>query len=414
MGHPWVWWEPETESPSESENSDSQSLLSWDSRLDLDMDCWRDTEEVTMGTLEENSQEADHELESSEPLWEDDNEGYQKAEKPCEDDSLLRFLSEITQMMEALRISSTESSQAQWDYCGSGKQDDGEDVRCQEKTTGTAVSEVDESQQHVLADEKEHFPGRENKTQETPREQTLGELHPQEMSNEAQDQDDSDSTSAAPMLDSTSPPNTQLVQLHSMKHFLFKRTLLSIWKMIASHRYSGPFLKAVSEKQAPGYRDVVKRPMDLTSIKRRLSRGHIQSMIQFQRDLMLMFQNAVMYNSFSHHVYHMAMEMQQEVLEQLQMLAEALLCSRDMLGWDRSRQAQADPSGCEGGPEIHQQGREGDHGAGRRYAAYRCVLPHPYHVRGQEPPLRIRPLQIGPGSRGWLKAPNLCHHDQAP
>jgi len=77
------------------------------------------------------------------------------------------------------------------------------------------------------------------------------------------------------------------------------------------------------------------RPMDLTSIKRRLSKGHIRSMVQFQRDLMLMFQNAVMYNSFNHQVHHMAAEMEREVLEQLQMLGEALLCSRDRLGWAR-------------------------------------------------------------------------------
>lgn len=43
-------------------------------------------------------------------------------------------------------------------------------------------------------------------------------------------------------------------------------------------------------------------------------------MAQFQRDLMLMFQNAVMYNDSDHHVYHMAVEMQREVLEQIQVL----------------------------------------------------------------------------------------------
>ncbi|KAM6357359.1 bromodomain-containing protein 8-like [Alca torda] len=340
VGRAWGWWESEAESPSESEkNSDFQSLLSWDSSLELDVGSWRNTEEVAVGKLEESSREGDRELEFSEPLWEDDSEDYQKAERPCEDDSLLQFFSEITQMMEPLRISSTESSQTQWDYCGCGKQGDGEDVRCQEKTTGTAVSGAEGSQLHILAeDEKEHFPGREDKTQETPGEQALGEPHPQEMSDRAQDQDDGNSTSTAPVLAFTSPANTQLVQLswdNPLQHLLFKRTLLSIWKMIASHRYSGPFLKAVSEKQAPGYRDVVKRPMDLTSIKRRLSKGHIQSMVQFQRDLMLMFQNAMMYNSSNHHVHQMAMEMQREVLEQLQMLGEALLCSRDRLGWGR-------------------------------------------------------------------------------
>ncbi|KAF6080607.1 bromodomain containing 8 [Phyllostomus discolor] len=104
-------------------------------------------------------------------------------------------------------------------------------------------------------------------------------------------------------------------------HLLFKKTLLPVWKMIASHRFSSPFLKPVSERQAPGYKDVVKRPMDLTTLKRNLSKGRICTMAQFQRDLMLMFQNAVMYNDSDHHVYHMAVEMQREVLEQIQVLS---------------------------------------------------------------------------------------------
>uniref|UniRef100_A0A8C0FSL5 Bromodomain-containing protein 8 n=1 Tax=Bubo bubo TaxID=30461 RepID=A0A8C0FSL5_BUBBB len=298
MGHAWVWWESEMESPSESEkNSDFQSLLSWDSSLDLDVGSWRNTEEVAMGKLGESSPEAGHELDLSDPLWEDDSEDYQKAERPREDDSILQFFSEVTQMMEPLRISSTESSQTQGDYCGSGKQGDGEDVRCQEKTTRTAVSGAEENQQHILAeDEKEHFPGRE-----------VGE-------------------------------RVQLSWDNPLQHSLFKRTLLSIWKMVVSHRYH---VHAEPEEcLALGCNlifllSMFCRPMDLTSIKRRLTKGHIQSMAQFQRDLMLMFQNAVMYNSFNHHVHRMAMEMQREVLEQLQMLGEALLCSRDRLEWGR-------------------------------------------------------------------------------
>uniref|UniRef100_A0A8C2P2V9 Bromodomain-containing protein 8 n=1 Tax=Capra hircus TaxID=9925 RepID=A0A8C2P2V9_CAPHI len=113
-------------------------------------------------------------------------------------------------------------------------------------------------------------------------------------------------------------------------HLLFKKTLLPVWKMIASHRFSSPFLKPVSERQAPGYKDVVKRPMDLTSLKRNLSKGRIRTMAQFQRDLMLMFQNAVMYNDSDHHVYHMAMEMQREVLEQIQVLSIWLDKRRDL------------------------------------------------------------------------------------
>ncbi|XP_064243783.1 bromodomain-containing protein 8 isoform X1 [Passer domesticus] len=332
MGHAW---KSEMESPIKSENSDFQSLPDWDSSLELDVMSWRNTEEEAVGKPEGSSQEADHEMELSEPLGKDDSEDNHEAEKPCENDSPLQVLLEVTQMLESFCIGSTESSQTLWDYCGSGKQSDGEEVRSQEKTTGAAASGAEESQLHILAeDEEENFLGREEETEDTPGEPPSDELHSPEMSAQALDQDDSDSTSAASVLDSTGSPNVHLLQPswnNPLQHLILKKKLLSIWRMIASHRFSSPFLKPVSEKQAPGYRDVVKRPMDLSSIKRRLSKGHIQSVMQFQCDLMLMFQNAVMYNSSDHHVFHVAVEMQREVLEQLQVLAEALLLSRDRL-----------------------------------------------------------------------------------
>lgn len=60
------------------------------------------------------------------------------------------------------------------------------------------------------------------------------------------------------------------------------------------------------------------RPMDLATIKKNIETGLIRTTAEFQRDIMLMFQNAVMYNSLDHDVYHMALEMQRDVLEQIQ------------------------------------------------------------------------------------------------
>lgn len=60
------------------------------------------------------------------------------------------------------------------------------------------------------------------------------------------------------------------------------------------------------------------RPMDLATIKKNIEIGLIRTTAEFQRDIMLMFQNAVMYNSLDHDVYHMALEMQRDVLEQIQ------------------------------------------------------------------------------------------------
>uniref|UniRef100_A0A2K5YXT0 Bromodomain-containing protein 8 n=2 Tax=Mandrillus leucophaeus TaxID=9568 RepID=A0A2K5YXT0_MANLE len=114
------------------------------------------------------------------------------------------------------------------------------------------------------------------------------------------------------------PPSGECDDAFNIKETPLVDTLFS--HATSSKLFSSPFLKPVSERQAPGYNDVVKRPMDLTSLKRNLSKGRIRTMAQFQRDLMLMFQNAVMYNDSDHHIYHMAVEMRREVLEQIQVL----------------------------------------------------------------------------------------------
>lgn len=65
--------------------------------------------------------------------------------------------------------------------------------------------------------------------------------------------------------------------------------------------------------------------MDLSTIKKNIETGLIRTTAEFQRDIMLMFQNAVMYNSSDHDVYHMALEMQRDVLEQIQVELSQLL-----------------------------------------------------------------------------------------
>ncbi|KAJ8317579.1 hypothetical protein KUTeg_005483 [Tegillarca granosa] len=56
------------------------------------------------------------------------------------------------------------------------------------------------------------------------------------------------------------------------------------------------------------------RPMDLSTIKKHLESGMIRSTAEFQRDMMLMFTNAVMYNSSNQDIYKMAVEMFNDVM----------------------------------------------------------------------------------------------------
>ncbi|KAM3924799.1 uncharacterized protein RB166_008154 [Leptodactylus fuscus] len=105
------------------------------------------------------------------------------------------------------------------------------------------------------------------------------------------------------------------------KNYISK-TLTPLWKVIADHRYAGPFRKPLQEKDAPGYKEIVKRPMDLSTIKKSLCKGKIRTNVEFQRDILLMLQNAVMYNSIHHSVHQKALELQRDLEELLQVFIE--------------------------------------------------------------------------------------------
>ncbi|XP_038132996.1 bromodomain-containing protein 8 isoform X3 [Cyprinodon tularosa] len=101
-------------------------------------------------------------------------------------------------------------------------------------------------------------------------------------------------------------------------HKIWKKAIMLVWRAAANHRYANVFLQPVTDEIAPGYHSIVHRPMDLATIKKNIETGLLRTTAEFQRDIMLMFQNAVMYNGLDHDVYHMALEMQRDVLEQIQ------------------------------------------------------------------------------------------------
>ena len=79
-------------------------------------------------------------------------------------------------------------------------------------------------------------------------------------------------------------------------------------------------MQPVRDDIAPGYSNVVKRPMDLSTIKKNIENGTIKATIEFQRDIMLMFTNAIMYNSSNHEVHKISVEMYKEVLGDIEVI----------------------------------------------------------------------------------------------
>ncbi|KAK9702118.1 hypothetical protein K7432_011406 [Basidiobolus ranarum] len=102
------------------------------------------------------------------------------------------------------------------------------------------------------------------------------------------------------------------------KHQSWKKLISMIWREIANHRFGAVFMHPIKEQAAPGYYDVIKRPMDLKSIKQRIREGVITTTDEFHRDILLMFQNALMYNKTDSEVYNMAMEMRDQVEQEIQ------------------------------------------------------------------------------------------------
>lgn len=83
---------------------------------------------------------------------------------------------------------------------------------------------------------------------------------------------------------------------------------------ISQHRNGTIFHNPIRTSEAPDYHDIVKRPMDLKTIKNRVRDGVVTTSSEYQRDIYLMFANSLMYNRPNSDIYSMAEEVSDEVL----------------------------------------------------------------------------------------------------
>lgn len=75
---------------------------------------------------------------------------------------------------------------------------------------------------------------------------------------------------------------------------------------ISQHRNGNIFHNPIKNSEAPDYHDIVKRPIDLKTIKMKVKDGAIANSLEYRRDIYLMFANALMYNRPGSDVYSMA------------------------------------------------------------------------------------------------------------
>jgi bromodomain-containing protein 8 len=92
----------------------------------------------------------------------------------------------------------------------------------------------------------------------------------------------------------------------------FQNVIGMLHSQISQHRNGNIFHNPIKDSEAPDYRDIVKRPMDLKTIKTRIKDGLISTSLEFQRDVFLMFANSMMYNKPDSDIYAMAEAMMLE------------------------------------------------------------------------------------------------------
>ncbi|MBV94622.1 Bromodomain-containing protein 8, partial [Eschrichtius robustus] len=296
MGHEWVWLDSEQDYPNDSElSNDCRSLFSsWDSSLDLDMGSWRETEEPGAEELEESSPGREpHEL----LVGDGGSEESQEEAEHVSRQNLLHFLSEV---MGSHYFQSKESGEGCCPSSGTRQQEargieatEGEGEPCKEPEELSAKvdplvaeksllgengrPEVAPPPSDIWALQEQPTESEEGEVQQESKEEDQSEGYVSEMEDQRSsgECDESFSIQETPLVDilfsrATSSKLSDLGHSDPVQdHLLFKKTLLPVWKMIASHRFSSPFLKPVSERQAPGYKDVVKRSVEKGSRKRR-------------------------------------------------------------------------------------------------------------------------------------------------
>ena len=77
---------------------------------------------------------------------------------------------------------------------------------------------------------------------------------------------------------------------------------------ICQLRNGSIFHGPVKVSDAPDYYDIVKRPIDLKTIKAKIRDGRVTDSHEYQRDVFLMFANSMMYNQPDSDLYKMAEE----------------------------------------------------------------------------------------------------------
>lgn len=99
-----------------------------------------------------------------------------------------------------------------------------------------------------------------------------------------------------------------------------KKFLWSIFESICASKHAGLFLEPVTDAIAPGYSEVVKHPVCLADIRKKMTEGEITEVAAMYRMLSLMLANAFVYNAKNSDVWRAAAALQDVIRKECEPL----------------------------------------------------------------------------------------------
>lgn len=134
------------------------------------------------------------------------------------------------------------------------------------------------------------------------------------------------------------------IEADEKAHRAWKKSIMLVWRNASHHKYANLFVNPVTDEIAPGYSVVIKRPIDLKTIKSKVDNGQISNTAEFQRDFMLMFTNAIMYNNSDQDIFAMTTEMYRDVLEDIEQFVSTQLMVQAALASSNASESASSPA----------------------------------------------------------------------
>lgn len=78
-----------------------------------------------------------------------------------------------------------------------------------------------------------------------------------------------------------------------------QKTLSTLLTNVKQHGHAWPFIKPVNAEEVTDYYDMIKHPMDLATMERKLDNKEYQDLESFIADMTLIFNNCRLYNDES-------------------------------------------------------------------------------------------------------------------